>query len=624
MHNTSKDHMFIHVTIQTDHSNISNLTSNSSFCKLDLPIEIINYLNVDGNILGTLNYMIQKYTYDNLNLKLTKIARILKYDKEFIDKHKLGIRNGYKYWIENNLGGLTQIYNNFYSTGSHPLDNALTAYSFLIMWQNLAVLFPSSRNFYFFLFNGAVTRTRIPIERYAVVLHSLNELNIEKLYDFQNYISKVMDDKFIKFLGESVINSEDNSIEEKIDDIINKGLEIFKALVINPVILSLNERTRKTRIDITNSFYLFLKQLNELAFFIHEGIQIPFKFLIGTEQIWPVVSEVITFITSRSFPQYGGVEIGLANNDFIQHICESNYSLFEIPGSIGHYNILTGQLNKIIRLKQPDDEERLIKGIVESEDYNCWIVEKIFETTQNQERAILAETNGDGIIKFYGINTEGFGEILCKWDVKKKCIVEPLDEIEKENLNEALALVLPAGEQPEYKKKLRKLIIKISAEIGKGAALIFGRNGEDISPYLREMEMLPLDWLLSLDLNDPDYILKAALVMDGANLISCNKIVPRLVMYPFNKESQTPEAWGLVDFLKHLTDIGNTDLDKVKIIKEFIGKGSKTHGSSNLTTLFLVKNDFKVEEKNLIVVSISADGPIKFWPHKILSHTRQK
>lgn len=168
------------------------------------------------------------------------------------------------------------------------------------------------------------------------------------------------------------------------------------------------------------------------------------------------------------------------------------------------------------------------------------------------------------------------------------------------------------------------MIIKISAEIGKGAALIFGRNGEDISPYLREMEMLPLDWLLSLDLNDPDYILKAALVMDGANLISRDKIVPRLVMYPFNKESLTPEAWGLVDFLKHLTNEGNTNLDIEKIIIEFIGKGSKTHGSSNLTTLFLIKNGFNVTEKNLIVVSISADGPIKFWPHKILSNTSQQ
>ena len=114
-------------------------------------------------------------------------------------------------------------------------------------------------------------------------------------------------------------------------------------------------------------------------------------------------------------------------------------------------------MNKIIRLKQPDDEERLIKGIVEGEDYNCWIVEKIFETTQNQERAILVETNGDGIIKFYGINTEGLGEILCKWDVKKKCIVEPLDEKENENLNEALALVLPEGEQLAVQKKTQEI-----------------------------------------------------------------------------------------------------------------------------------------------------------------------
>jgi hypothetical protein len=366
-----------------------------------------------------------------------------------------------------------------------------------------------------------------------------------------------------------------------------------------------------------------MRLINELTFVIHEGSKIGYKFLIGTEQIWPVVSEVISFTNIGSVNER---QKKISDADYIKlmkGICESNYSLFEIPGTVGHYNYLTKNINKIIRLKQPDDEERLLKGIVDDEDYNCWVVEKIYETTGRQEKAILVETSGDGIVKFYGINSSDEGELLCKWNAVKRNITKPLNDEERIILKEAISLLDNGGMEEKYVTKLKKVISKISAQIGKGAVLIFSKENGKVYPYLRDMEISPLDWQTCLDLDDPEYILRAALVMDGANLISNDHIKPRLVMYPFYSAIEKSFAWGLEDFLQCLKNAKNVDLDVDKIIEEFVGKGSKTHASSNLATLFYVKNNYNEADKDLVIISISADGPVKFWPHKILAQKKK-
>lgn len=346
-----------------------------------------------------------------------------------------------------------------------------------------------------------------------------------------------------------------------------------------------------------------------LAFEKHEGKTTNFAFLVGTDAVWPAISEVLS--ADFGIPDYYFKKLYLSddeNLDLIEMICKSNYSIFQIPGVAAFYNIASAKFINIIRLRQLSEEDMRTYGakITDLDDLFCFCVDKIREIS-NEEKTCIIRTEGDGRVRVYASNKKNGGDLQFIWDISRGKIYRPIP-----NITSSLDYLLGERANDNARKALRNVIRKISTTIGEGAMLIFANNGVkgELEKFLATMEYLRPEWQRNLNINFPKDLLRAAFIMDGSTLISRNqngevKVEPRYVVYPF----QDDKAYGIIEQLIKSYLSGNYKKDqKRKFVERLSGKGSKTHGAANLSQLLRCK---------IKIITISADGPVKIWSDEL-------
>lgn len=553
---------------------------------------------------------------------LVKNARILRYDSKFNISQDHGIRYGFESWLNpiNNLKNtLDNLFKEIYfedlkkernHEGHFPFIASETALRFLFMWQNFSVIYPRFSYVRLYFFVSEKTRACLGL------LWKKRPNNI------------LLPDSVIR-IPEKVESEIDGKIGRKLKNLPNELKKKGKKdgnqenIPKNNLWINIRERYKDLWINEVNllnetSLDLIMELTGKLAFGQHEGKRCKYYFLAGTEQVWPVVAEIISV---DFFPRIkiGNVKLEEIftkdfNTDVFKQICEANYSIFQVPRVMGFFNITGQNIYKIYRLSGPTEEESKIHEdpIIDDDDFYCWGIEKIFNRTGTTEKPYIIGTEGDGKVRIYGINNDK-GELLLLWDVGKGALRPPLGEDLKEQkeIKEILKKRLSLKENDQKFRKIIRTIRKISANIGEGANLIFTKDRNIIKDYITSMEIVMPSWLRTLSLHDPHYILHAAFITDGACLIEAKKdlkINPRQAIYThLNKKT-----WGLRDTIVDARFNVNVE----NIIKKMCGKGSKTNASSNISTHPKVNPNLKCEQ--IIVISISADGPIKIWPKELI------
>lgn len=558
---------------------------------------------------------------DDYEAYITKVARLLRYDPDFNELHLKGIRSGFKVWAEKeNVPDIDPLFKQLYRLDSgSPLDNPDIALDFLFMWQSFSITFPDFEEVMMFLSRESNADNDVTYARYVFALFWDKKLKDKEAEIIKNSIpnelqkiqsqirgeiGKNIVTKTLTSGDESSNTSNSNDEEDKIWPLKGVHEQNWNDSVVS--LLNHNFKHIAGVQSISKRTDPIMKLVGKLAFSRHEGYPLRYAFIIGSEQIWPVIAEIISFVNFKPANTWSFTNI---DPSFLKDICEANYSIFQIPRVLGHYNIISSdlnKLNKIVRLKEPSHEEKLERSIIDLDDYFCWVVSKIKRVTG--ENAIIVETEGDGIVRVYGQPpNEEEGELILIWNVSERSLKPPIPDLKSGEIKKAIGLIGINSE--ETKTKIIKVIRKISSHSGQGAALIFAKETEKVNRYVTRMEILLLDWLRTLDLQDPKFILKAAFIMDGANLLTTSDILPRLVIYPF--AGRPTKACGISKILERFDG-----LDGAHIIKKLFGKGSKTHGSANLSTLMTLNPN--LEKPKLMVISISADGPINVWPNELL------
>jgi len=534
---------------------------------------------------------------------LVKRARQLRYDIMLNEIQLNGIRTGYKMWMEksNLKKTLTKIFKQLYNCREAPLMKPEESLSFLFMWQNFSIVFPgfSDVSLYFFV------DTNNPSVRSCLGFFWKNSKKSKR--DFANEAADIP-----KRIEKAITTQIGNAVRKKINDAnVNKNSKITdsKNDLWGPIKEKFNYLWNKTiPPEYSDSIDPLMELSGKLAFSQHEGKPCKFAFISGTEQVWPVVAEIvgIDFYSKKEL-----INSELANMkfdpDLYTQICEANYSIFQVSRVVGFFNVKTQTLNKIIRLRDPSEEEIQLREdpVVDQDDFFCWAIERIFKVSSG--KTCIVSTEGDGKVRVYSHSDQESGELLLLWDIGKGKLRPPLGENDQEDIVNVIKTQLGINNNNDLRiKKIIKTIRKISANVGEGAALILAKDDNATKAYLTSMELLKPSWLRTLSLDDPHYILHAAFIMDGACLITKSKIEPRQAIYPHTKNG----AWGLQNIINH----NGFKRNKEKIIKKLSGKGSKTHASANLSTVV----NRNPQSPQVVVISISADGPIKIWPQELL------
>lgn len=386
----------------------------------------------------------------------------------------------------------------------------------------------------------------------------------------------------------------------------------------------------KTEIEesLPEGFEPAIELAGNLAFYRHEGSSKGFAFLVGTDAVWPGIAEVLSadfgipddyhsrnkdrLLFDESDMKFGG------NNtkemiELMKTICESNYSIFQIFGATGFYNTGSRRFVNIVRLQQPA-QDGLLRGkwITDLDDLYCSCLDKIWEETKGVQKSCIVSTEGDGKIRVYAIDENNKADLFFMWDAARDKVYRPISKNIKTMLTELF------GEN-EGSSDLMRVIRKISTAVGEGAMLIMeDQRNARTRKYLAPMEYIKPEWQRNLGIQVPKELLRSAFVMDGATLIAIQreetseispksdvKIEPRYVVYPFAGSPHS--AYGL---LKLLSNKWQDDREAGrKVVKKLSGKGSKTHGAANLSYLLNPEAN-----KDLKIITISADGPITLWP----------
>ncbi len=537
-----------------------------------------------------------------------KIARTLKYNKEFNQIQIRGINEGFSTWIspddgekyQNTKKSLNILFEKLCETeNGQPASNPLIARSYLTMWQNISVIFPNFKHVFFQFYipnneDNIEKKQRFVLALFFKKKHApTDQIEMHSRKIIKKIIQKK--DKSQKKRG-SPLSSKENDCDSAWDEVLEnkKYKQTWKTAIGD------NNEGEKT-----NKLKNVMRLAGRLALVTHEGRPCKFAYIAGTELIWPAVEEIISL---RFYCQQDVFSARLFSN-----LCEANYSIFQIEDVVGFYNTELQSLSKIIRLRSPTKEEmrKLEDPICDLDDLFRWSITEIFKKTK--EECFIISTQGNGKVSIYGLNpnekqADNQADSLLIWDVRKGELEEPIPKEKIEDIKKVIESIGIDEKSNQY-KKLVNTIRKISAIPGDGACLIISESNTKIKKYLTSMELLLPTWLDTLSLDDPQYMLRASFVMDGACLVNKSKILPRQTIYPHYKG----KTWGLVDIINDSRFVGKKDY----ITKMQSGKGSKTHASANISTHPQFSKDPKIA-----VISISADGPIKIWPQEFLDKKR--
>jgi len=510
-----------------------------------------------------------------------KTARLLRYNKDFNNVQIGGIDEAFSFWVNNKDDTITEnlnfLFKNLYNK-KDPAHYSFEARKFLTIWQNFSVLFPEFP--YIIVYFSIPDLSKNPEIRYAVALCFKNLDNklrpvLTSLEEIIENTHKSFQSDLISYLKKGTSRNENIGetnwprVKEEYKDVIKK-------------VVGKNNLSDFDKLD------RLVALVERLSFSTHEGRPCKFAFVAGTEQIWPSVEEIIS-LEEREF-----------DLELFAKRCEANYSIFQFEKIVGFFNTDLQSMYKIVKLRTPAREELRKTGdyINDLDDLFCWAIEKIYKETNL--RSFFVFVQGDGRILFYGLpNSNNKADLLFIWDLRKGKLNVP---VEKPEIKKELALI-GIYEDDVRCGNIIKTIRKISASPGEGAALIIARQHFDVEKYLVTMEYSFPPWLRTLSLDDPQYLLKAAFILDGACLITPKRVNPRLAIYPHSKKEDEYRAFGILENLKKKAILKKEERCK---ILNLCGKGSKTHAACNLTNIPEIKN-------KCIVITVSADGPVHIW-----------
>jgi len=552
--------------------------------------ELLELLNPQGRLNNRINTDLEGDFGDE---KILSVCRRLRTDADYNKMQMDGINEAFGFWVENYNSEEFEEFNElcleFVNNGlNDPFRSPTDAIDYLTIWQNFSISFPKfSRVVIHFLKTG---KDDNPFKLGLGIFFS-KKISDTDLTEIANSIGSAL-----------ALIAQTNEQKNFGNNITSYHTELWNQTKQNPN----NKKIFENIINTNREEMGYLLSLaGKLAFTIHEGHPCGFTFIAGNEYIWPAISEIICFGYADNYILSIGYEI-----DYWSKLCEANYSLFNMYGVAGHYSFKSSRISRIINLRHPSTEDARCKGIkiADNDDLFCWALERIYEKTK-ESNVFIVSTLGNGKVLVYGLRN-GEGDLLFIWDIKEGSISRPIENKKKKQIKSGLKRIFGSNNLTiDFLDKIMHIIRKISATQGEGACLVFSKDCEKIKDtYCATMEPLLPSWLKGLETQDPLYILKSAFVMDGATLLKTDgKVFARLTIYPH----MDSKAWSkLTEIEAKIIKGENLKDEDIKILGKLIGKGSKTHTSCNLST-----------HPNLIdkilIVSISADGPIKIWPDEL-------
>ena len=557
--------------------------NNGKYTKFDINIPSLEKVKPQ-EVLRHLNKMIEN---DKKDIDDIQLARYLRKDKKLHERRAKYIAEFKKWWHNHRIDGhkntcenqcsLLNFLRQFYEVG----DNRLMPFypeqeikGLISIFQNIYIYFGSfPKKIRMFLINKSIHQNRVK-SCFAIFYKSENDYNTS--------------------LCEEVFQG----LEKIEDKIWSNGAQ--KRCCSGTEIRWLEDLKRSSDVknlasDLPNSA---MELTRHLAFSRHEGIVCNYAFIVGDDKIWPAIQEIVSLDFIKDHQATSSLD---AEPEFMANLCQTNYSIFQIPGVVGYFNIFTEKLESIIRLKWPSTDELAtskyqsdnneIIPIVDLDDLYCWVLDWIYKWTR--KCATILSTTGYGKVYIYKKQEGKAADLQLIWDLIKAKVYAPIEKKEKQKIERFLE------NKKYFSNKILKLIREISSAQNEGGFIILVKENivNNYNNYLVKMEIFEPEWLRNLSLESFPEFLKAAIITDGATLIDLKKqkVSPRNLVYTFKNN----KAYGYV-----AQEDGGEEIKR-----KMMGKGSKTHGALNLSKILKNKN----LKNEVLIITVSADGPIKVW-----------
>lgn len=347
---------------------------------------------------------------------------------------------------------------------------------------------------------------------------------------------------------------------------------------------------------------------------VHEGRRCCYTFALGSGAIWRTIDETISYESAGPT---------LSVESFVR-LVRSHWSIFQQPRIAGLVEItdiphLSKQkrvfLSKLVKFRTSPQGEasksllfRYVTGLDQS--------------------AVVIHTRGDGGLLIYqGGNLAYRLEVATGAEASGSGV--SLDAIADSALR-ACSQGWAQGELEYLRGVLLQVVEEISDASGEGCLAVFVHDKGPVEAFLGQMDRKDnrMRWrypksILGLDAS----LLRSFLILDGATLVSKDKVEPRLLIYPHD-DSSPAHSFDAISLLSQ-----TSSRQFFGILKEALrqngklsgllegllgldGKGTKHHGAANLTLLLWYKK-YANQLTDFQVVTVSADGPVTQWTRKL-------
>jgi hypothetical protein len=501
---------------------------------------------------------------------------------------------------------------------------------FVSFLQGLRLYAPSCSRFSSFLYKNKNGRS-------IALLRAYQNNNDEQL-EIQPFLSGVMKDFLEDFVDVSNMlnpngkDTKEGAKEDKFLDILENTLSKNEKKAIKQASLLVEKELEKLFANGVRRLYkdqisLILKSTLAMCAHlakdhrVHEGRPLDYSFVLGaSSELWQEVDEILSEEKNISTKSDASIE-GTAK------LIAAHWSIFQFERVYGFIELGDAsqsplpRIRKIVRVHPPAGWSGLSSQI-----HQHLII--------NAKPCFVFNVTGAGKVSLHYLSLDKKADKVktLVWDVLGNEI-EIKDTSDAAKAVNAILNVLGRNVNQSFKDMLSSAIEEVSDACGEGAMLVAirkeNRNNlkQKLDNYVREMDE-PLQKMAWRDEKIPEWmdptLLRAMLILDGATIMyGTEQIRPRVVVYPhvYCAECKEAHAFSVVDLSSDGHNcVGLKEENKKKISKGvhsvMSGKGSKHHGAANLSVVLFKENGENPD--GFQVITISADGPIKLWPQRLM------
>jgi hypothetical protein len=375
----------------------------------------------------------------------------------------------------------------------------------------------------------------------------------------------------------------------------------------------------KKQVEMFPNFYNLMIAMDLLSNTIHEGRDLLFTFLYGEGDVWRVTQNVLSEEEPEMYSK-------LPKAREFAHLMEHHWSIFQgerVAGFIDKTQANRVKLEGGIPLSK----------IIQLKPFSPLYSKLLKQSLGMLEEGIAVSTSGRGRVRIYYKHSNDNVQII-QWDT----ISNELELLSKDigSIADTILKLSISGDFQHInrvKAVIEEAIEEVSDSLGEGAMIIVGEE-DYIKNYLQDMDIdeAKMNWRVRNPLILLDKILlRTLLIMDGATWFVKNNnpiksfVEPRFVVYPHCSQCNPSHAFSALDEnCKAYATIPGPTRDSIKDNKRILnGKGSKHHGAANLSLLLFILNKCKPDNNKFRIFTVSADGPIKEWPHELLIERRE-